>query len=281
VESGLVIRKRWLDLILSGQKFWEMRSKDTKKRGPIALIEKGTGLVVGTANLVDSLAPLGRDNYMSHRDKHAIPETMLEEVLAAEWTHPWVLANARRLPSPVPYVHKPGAVTFVRLESHVAAAILRQGMMSAPDEKPLPSATEPPKAVAKASHAAEPRNAAASTPRNPPSPSAAPNTRLFCFRPEFAQAHGHPLPDGRFLVKAGSTAMREGRPKIKRDRAVRDQLVQRGILMPDGDLRLFRFTVDHAFSSASQAAGVVKDGNASGPNLWIDETTGKSLRDPL
>ncbi|WP_353200130.1 hypothetical protein [Sandarakinorhabdus sp.] len=35
-----------------------MRAERTKVRGPIALIEKGTGLVVGVANLTDSLSPL-------------------------------------------------------------------------------------------------------------------------------------------------------------------------------------------------------------------------------
>ena len=104
---------------------------------------------------------------------------------------------------------------------------------------------------------------------------------VFVFRPEKAQAYGQPLPDGRFLVSAGSTAMRNGSPKVKRDREYRDRLVREGVLAPDSNSDLLRFARDHAFDSASQAAGVVKDGNASGPSLWKDEKTGNSLKDFL
>ena len=40
--------------MLSGKKTWEMRS--TRNRGPIGLIRKGSGQVVGIADIVDSLA---------------------------------------------------------------------------------------------------------------------------------------------------------------------------------------------------------------------------------
>jgi hypothetical protein len=102
---------------------------------------------------------------------------------------------------------------------------------------------------------------------------------LFVFRPQAAQAYGRPLPDGRFLVCEGSTAMRSGSPLIKRDLPDRDALLRKGILVPDGDPLLYRFTQDHAFSSSSKAAGVIKDGNASGPQLWLHVKSGKSLKD--
>ncbi|MGL1404420.1 ASCH domain-containing protein [Vibrio parahaemolyticus] len=58
VTRALIIRKPWIHLILAGLKTWEMRSTKTKIRGTIALIEQGTGLIVGLANLTDSLEPL-------------------------------------------------------------------------------------------------------------------------------------------------------------------------------------------------------------------------------
>jgi 5-methylcytosine-specific restriction protein B len=82
-------------------------------------------------------------------------------------------------------------------------------------------------------------------------------------RKEQALAFGKQIPGG-FLVRKGSTAMREGSPNEKRDRPARDQLVERGILVPDENSALFRFSVDHVFSSASRAAGVVIDGNSNG-----------------
>lgn len=82
-------------------------------------------------------------------------------------------------------------------------------------------------------------------------------------RKEQALAFGKHTPDG-FLVRKGSTAMREGSPNEKRDRPARDQLVERGILVTDENSALFRFSDDHVFSSPSRAAGVVIDGNSNG-----------------
>ncbi|MCC5956238.1 MAG: DUF4357 domain-containing protein [Natronohydrobacter sp.] len=80
---------------------------------------------------------------------------------------------------------------------------------------------------------------------------------------EQAPAFGKPVPSG-FVVRQGSTAMREGSPNKKRDRPERDRLVEQGILVPDDNPALFRFSVDHVFNSQSRAAGVVIDGNSNG-----------------
>ncbi|ELN6870696.1 hypothetical protein AB0485_004011 [Vibrio parahaemolyticus] len=58
--------------ILAGLKVWEMRSTKTKIRGTIALIEQGTGLIVGLANLTDSLEPLSHAELMANFDKHKV-----------------------------------------------------------------------------------------------------------------------------------------------------------------------------------------------------------------
>lgn len=80
---------------------------------------------------------------------------------------------------------------------------------------------------------------------------------------EQALAFGKPTPAG-FLVRQGSTAMREGSPNAKRNRVERDRLVEQGVLVPDDDPALFCFSVDHIFNSPSLAAGVVIDGNSNG-----------------
>ena len=86
----------------------------------------------------------------------------------------------------------------------------------------------------------------------------------FVMRPEKAQAYGRPEAGG-FLVRKDSTAIREGSPRVKRDREERDRLVRQGVLVPDSDPDLYRFSRDHLFPSASAAGGVIKDGNCSGP----------------
>ena len=100
----------------------------------------------------------------------------------------------------------------------------------------------------------------------------------FVFRAGGAQAYGRPA-DGGFLVRAGSTAVREGTPLKKRDREERDRLVRSSVLLPDGDPALFRFSRDHLCTSSSQAGGIVKDGNCSGPQYWKNPRTGRTLKD--
>ncbi len=56
----------------------------------------------------------------------------------------------------------------------------------------------------------------------------------FVMRPQKAQAYGRAEADG-FLVRKGSTAMREGSPRVKRDREERDRLVRQGVLVLDSD----------------------------------------------
>lgn len=278
LERALIIRAPWIDLILQGKKTWEMRSGPTRIRGPIGLIRQGSGLVVGTAMLTDSRPVLTRDDYMRYRDEHAIPEAMLDVVLSRRWVFPWVLSDVRSLPQPVSYRHGSGPVIFVTLESSVIAAIAMQdsGTASAEASGSVPSSdfsfSSPP------TNDAEP--ASISRRATLPFPAASDEPE-FVFRPERAQAYGRPLEGQEFVVLAESTAMRGGSPKVKRDRPVRDRLVREGVLVPDADPSRYRFARDYVFTSCSQAAGVIRDGNASGPSQWKNEKTGETLQDHL
>jgi Domain of unknown function (DUF4357) len=100
----------------------------------------------------------------------------------------------------------------------------------------------------------------------------------FVMRPQKAQAYGRPAADC-FLVRKGSTAMREGSPRVKRDREERDRLVRQGVLVPDSDPDLYRFSRDHLFDSSSVAGGIVKDGNCSGPQSWRRPSDGKTIKE--
>lgn len=278
IKSGLLIRPQWIELILEGTKTWEMRSQPTRVRGRIGLIRQGSGLVVGTANLIDSRPALTRDDYMRYQDKHAIPESMLDEVMAKPWVFPWVLSDVRRLPKPVPYKHGSGPVIFITLEPSVIAAIAMQ------DDGPASAvATERTQLAAPSRSTSLPFDARP-VPVVTRAASLIPATGaepLFVFKPEVAQAYGRPLEGQEFIVLAGSTAMRNGSAHVKRDRPERDRLVREGVLIDDTDSSRYLFTRDYIFTSSSKAAGVIRDGNASGPQLWIDNTTGKSLKDYL
>ncbi|MGD1524547.1 ASCH domain-containing protein [Vibrio harveyi] len=112
VERGLIIDKPWIDLILRLIKTWEMRSKPTKIRGDIALIEKGTGMIVGLATLTDSPEEYSIEELICNQDKHQIDYMVQPEL--QKWNCPWILENIERI-EPVPYTHKQGAVIWVKL----------------------------------------------------------------------------------------------------------------------------------------------------------------------
>ena len=120
ITKGLVIDTPAVDKILSGAKTWEMRSAAVKYRGPIALIRKGSGTVVGTVEITDSVGPLTREQLLANTDRHQGSVTRIESGEFDKWRHAWVLRNAKPLTRPVPYVHPSGAVIWVNLEPSVS-----------------------------------------------------------------------------------------------------------------------------------------------------------------
>lgn len=115
-DKALIINAPWIDLILSGQKFWEMRSRACSIRGRIGLIRKGSKQIFGSADLVNSLGPFTEHELRQLRDKHAITEERLpDNEWMTKWNHAWVLENVEILPEPVRYNHPNGAVTWVNI----------------------------------------------------------------------------------------------------------------------------------------------------------------------
>ncbi len=128
--KGLVIRTPWINMILAGTKSWEMRSKLTHIRGRIALIRAGSGLIVGSAELVDCLPALSLEQMRQTQGFHGIPDDQLASAFEANWTTPWVLRNVEVLATPKPYQHKSGAVKWVHVPDEDP-----QQSMSAPTQQ--------------------------------------------------------------------------------------------------------------------------------------------------
>jgi hypothetical protein len=122
--KGLVIDEPWIGLILGGKKTWEMRKTACHQRGLVALIRKGSGKIIGVAEIVDSFPPLETtEAYANAEAFHQIPPTLQGRAPADGWRTPWVLKNARSLAAPVPYRHPNGAVIWVKLDAPVIAAV--------------------------------------------------------------------------------------------------------------------------------------------------------------
>lgn len=113
---ALVIREPWITLILDGRKTWEIRGSNCKIRGRIGLIRSGSGLVVGTAEIVDSKGPLSDEEMRANTSKHRIPPEALDGIRNRyKNIYAWVLANAKPLPKPLRYIHRKGAIIWVKI----------------------------------------------------------------------------------------------------------------------------------------------------------------------
>lgn len=135
LTRGLIVAEPWMELILAGAKTWEMRRSGCSIRGPIALIRKGSGCVVGLAELAGQARALETpEAYALAESLHRIPPGCQARAFVDGWRTPWVLSDVRRLDVPVPYVHRQGAVIWVKLDAMCLAGLERS--MSGVDAQP-------------------------------------------------------------------------------------------------------------------------------------------------
>lgn len=120
--DALIIKKPFLDKILSGEKTWELRGSRTHKRGCIALIESGSGLVMGECVLVDCVGPLDNKIYLENKLKHGSTNSF--ENKSYKNLFAWVLKNPKKYLKPKPYNHPMGAVIWVKLEDVYQTSLL-------------------------------------------------------------------------------------------------------------------------------------------------------------
>jgi len=132
--KGLIIDSPHIDNILAGLKSWEMRSTSTTSRGLIALVRKGSGLVVGVADIVGVKGPLSRKDMMENLAAHMVSPARIEAGAVDKWKYAWLLSGARRLLQSVRYRHPSGAVIWVNLDAEVTASVLAAA--PAPDGTP-------------------------------------------------------------------------------------------------------------------------------------------------
>ena len=109
-EMALMVKKRWLDLIFSGHKRWEIRSTATKRRGWIHLAQSKSGRLVGGAKLVNCMQ-IARSDFMKFQDLHCVPAS---NSITYKKIWAWALADACSYNVPFRYSHTSGAVIFVR-----------------------------------------------------------------------------------------------------------------------------------------------------------------------
>lgn len=100
--------------------------------------------------------------------------------------------------------------------------------------------------------------------------------KLLFIRGKGVEAKGYVHSEG-FVVKKGSGAVKEETRSIF-DFLTRERqnLIEQGVLVEDGDK--YKFSQDYIFKSPSTAAGVVLGRSASGPREWKDQQ-GRTLKE--
>lgn len=112
--DGLIIKHKWLDLILKGKKTIEVRGSDTKKQGKmIYLLESRTSKVVGTCKIAATY-PISCSDWSEEREKHCVDIPYRD--LKKRYPNPyaWVLEDVKPLDKEMYYKHPKGAVIWVK-----------------------------------------------------------------------------------------------------------------------------------------------------------------------
>lgn len=110
---GLVVKSPFIDDILNGIKKWEVRGMNTHIRGSIVLLKSGSGLALGTVNIIEvqelTLEKYNRWEYRTYLGKEPAIKLPYKKTFA------YVLEEPKWFTKPIPYKHPIGAITWVNL----------------------------------------------------------------------------------------------------------------------------------------------------------------------
>ena len=110
----LVVKQPWLDLILKGEKTWEIRGTVTNVRGTIHLAQsQAGGKLMGQCRIINC-CEIEKKILRKHFDMHRIPGEKFKEVNYAK-LYVWKISHAKRYKKPFSFEHPTGAVIWVRL----------------------------------------------------------------------------------------------------------------------------------------------------------------------
>lgn len=112
--DGLIIKKKWLDLIVSKKKTLEIRGCDTNKQNKtIYLLESGTHKVVATA-VISATYPISCSDWSEEREEHCVDISYADLKRRYKTPYAWVLTDVKPIEDVWFYVHPQGAVIWVK-----------------------------------------------------------------------------------------------------------------------------------------------------------------------
>ena len=139
-KRALIIKRKWAELILSGEKTWEVRGEPTTKRERIAIAQAGSKQLVGEVTLAECfligeqpspgvwVSTGSPSQYIwapDNANKHCIAD---QSSVNYKKAYAWVMEDARKYPAPRPYTHKPGCMKWVKLDGGSVAQFSGRGI---------------------------------------------------------------------------------------------------------------------------------------------------------
>ena len=122
--KALIIAEPWASKICSGQKDWEMRSRNTHFRGLFAIAQKGTGQLIGVADLYDCSAELSDQERRDNEHHHRVDPKAFQTPGFDKYRTAWKLRNMQMFDKPLPYATRNGAVSWIKLTPEEAAEVI-------------------------------------------------------------------------------------------------------------------------------------------------------------
>lgn len=113
--DGLVIKKKWIDLILSGKKTLEIRGSDTYKVGQIIyLLESGSHRVRGTCKIAESFPICASPHWNQEKNRHCVDVPWENVIKRYKVPYAWELSEVKEWEDVSYYNHPKGAVIWVK-----------------------------------------------------------------------------------------------------------------------------------------------------------------------
>lgn len=112
--DGLIVKREWLDLIISGKKTLEIRGSDTSKKGKkIYLLESGSGRIKAEC-IIKTTYPISCLKWLKEREKHCVNDSYAELKQRYKNPYAWVLSEVRPIEDIWYYEHPKGAIIWVK-----------------------------------------------------------------------------------------------------------------------------------------------------------------------
>ena len=110
--KGLIHQTDWFNLIISGAKTIDVRTRNSHTRGTIGIIKKASKHVFGEIDLID-VKPLTEELFYELQDQHMIYCNWEDLVYKTPFVY--YFENLIVYDKPIPYEHKRGCITWVNI----------------------------------------------------------------------------------------------------------------------------------------------------------------------